>query len=442
MPSLVAMGFHEEHGLYPVNPRGEAVEELPAYVSLLDCPDPVDHVIAQIPQRAVTELVEQAIAKRVRSVQFYTAGFGETGDPELAALEVDLMGRLRDAGIRVFGPNCLGVYVPEARLTFMTGFPSEPGNVLLLSQSGSNAAGIIRATAPRGVRFSKVVSFGNGADVSAAELLDYALADSDTEVVAGYLEGVGDGRAFAEALRRCAAQKPVILLKGGRSADSARAASSHTGSLAGAIEVFDGLCRQAGALRANSMEELQDLIVAVTTPLASVAGPGVGMAGGPGGFAVLSADALADAGLRVPALPPATIEALREFVPIAGASARNPIDAQLSDEDWQRVYRLLAETDGIDVVFGTNLGPRDNPGGAVAALGALQRETGVPFVGIQRGVQTLPGGGLDDGGLASTAHAEGIATFPTVERAARVVAALLAWCVQREGLPALATPSA
>lgn len=440
MPSLVDQGYHEEHALYPVNPRGEAVEGIPAYTSLLECPDPVDHVISQVPARAVPEVVEQAIAKRVRSVHFFTAGFSETGDATMAAQEREFVGRLTAAGIRVIGPNCLGLYVPGERITFMKGFPQEPGNVFLLSQSGSNTAGIIRAVAPRGVRFSKAVSFGNGSDVDAAELLDYALADPETEVIAGYLEGVGDGRAFAAALRRCAARKPVILLKGGRHPDGARAANSHTGSLAGSFEVFDALCRQAGALRANNMDELQDLIVAVTTPLPATAGPRIGMAGGPGGFAVLSSDALADAGLRVPALPAETVDALHEIVPVAGSSANNPIDANVSDEDWLRVYRHLAESPVIDTVVGTNLGQRSVPAEAVAALATIQRETGVPFVGVQRSF-TGPAVGSEGDEFAALAHAQGVAVFANVERAARVIAALIAWRHQREDLPALSFPA-
>lgn len=449
MPSLVAHGFHENHGLYPVNPAGEAVEGLPAFKSLLDCPDPVDHVISQIPARGVRELVEHCIAKRVRSIQFYTAGFGETGDEELAALQRQFVGRLREARIRVLGPNCMGLYAPDERLTFMRQFPRESGDVLLLSQSGSNAGGIIRALAPRGVRFSKVISFGNGADLNAHDFLDYAAVDPQTRVVAGYIEGVSDGRAFFEALRRCAAVKPTVLLKGGVNPDGARAANSHTGSLAGSIEVFDAACRQTGALRARSMDELHDLVVALGTELVHVGGPGVGLAGGPGGFAVLAADAIAEARLRVPALPPATLEALGEIVPRAGASFRNPIDAQLRDEAWFEVYRILAATEPIDVVFGTSLGigrgPFSGDGAgdlearaeaAALVLGDLQRDTGVPFVGIQR-TPAPPAVLPPDGGFPEQARRQGVAVYPSVERAARTTAALLEWRQQREGLPPL-----
>lgn len=449
VPAMVALGFPDLHALYPINRGAEAVDGLPAYTSLSECPGPVDHVISQVPAVAVPGVVEECIKAKVRSVQFFTAGFSETGDATLAAVERAFVGRLRGAGIRVIGPNCLGMYVPAEKVSFMPGFPAEPGNVFVLSQSGSNAAGIVRGLAPRGVRFSKVISYGNGSDVSGPELLDYALADPQTEVVAAYLEGMIEGRAFFEALRRCARSKPVILLKGGAYPDGARAANSHTGALAGSIEVFDAMCRQTGALRARSMDDLHDLIAAVGTRLPCVAGPAVGLAGGPGGFAVLAADALGDAGLRVPELPAETQEALHEIVPVAGASARNPIDAQLGDEAWRRVYGMLAAAPGIDVVFGTSLGmPTGAPGvpapdgrdlqvqatAAAQALGVLQRETGVPFVGIQRNVLNL---GQGDGGFAECLHEQGVALFSSVERAARATAAMLEWRKQRAGLPDL-----
>ncbi len=449
MAAMVALGYQDSHALYPGNRSAEPVDGLPAYASLADCPGPIDHVISQVPAQAVPALVEECIAAKVRSVHFFTAGFGETGDAAQAAIEQKFVARLTGAGIRVVGPNCLGMYVPDEKVTFMPGFPAESGNVLVLSQSGSNAAGIVRGLVPRGVRFSKVISYGNGSDVAAAELLDYALADPQTEVVAAYLEGMAEGRAFFDALRRCARSKPVLLLKGGAYPDGARAANSHTGALAGSIEVFDAMCRQTGALRARSMDELHDLIAAVGTRLPHVAGPSVGLAGGPGGFAVLAADALGEAGLRVPELSPATQEALHEIVPVAGASARNPIDAQLSDEMWRRVYSLLAIVPNIDVVFGTSLGfsavgpgaPPANEGDlegrasvAADALGALQRDTGVPFVGIQRNVLNL---GQGDGGFVERLHEQGVAVFTSVERAARVTSALLEWRKQRAGLPEL-----
>ncbi len=216
-------------------------------------------MISQIPAAGVPELVDQAIAKGVRSIHFFTAGFSETGDEQMAAVEREFIARGQAAGIRMIGPNCMGLYVPDEGLAFMGGFPRRPGNVFLLSQSGANAGDIVGSLSALGVRFSKAVSYGNGADLRAHHFLDYAASDPQTEVVTAYIEGVRDGRPFFEALRRCAAVKPTILLKGGITAAGARAASSHTGSLAGSADVFEALARQSGAIRARTLEELVNL---------------------------------------------------------------------------------------------------------------------------------------------------------------------------------------
>jgi len=260
LASLLELKFEEDHALYPVNPKMDEIAGLRCYPTLLDIEGEVDHVISMVPARIVPSLVEQCIQKGIRSIHFYTAGFSETGDPEMANTEREFIAKLNDAGIRAIGPNCMGLYVPDERIAFMNGFPAESGEVFLLSQSGANAGDVIHGLSARGVRFSKAVSFGNGADVKAHHLLDYAASDPQTKVVAGYMEGVQEGRKFFEALKRCAAVKPTILLKGGIHAAGARAANSHTGSLAGSVEVFEALCRQSGALRVESMAELRDML--------------------------------------------------------------------------------------------------------------------------------------------------------------------------------------
>ena len=215
--SLLEQGFHERlnHGLYPVNPKADEIRGFKAYHSLLETPDPVDHVISLIPARAVPMLVEQAIQKKVRSIHFFTAGFSETGDEEMANLERTMVEKLTAAGIRVLGPNCMGLYVPYEGLAFMNQFPKEPGNVMFVSQSGANAGDVVRGLGNRGVRFSKVISFGNGSDLRAHHFFDYAITDDETDLVTSYIEGVQDGPKFLTALKALARVKPVILLKGG-----------------------------------------------------------------------------------------------------------------------------------------------------------------------------------------------------------------------------------
>ncbi len=300
LEALLDQGYDEHKPIYLVHPRATEISGIRAYPTILDCPDPVDHVISLIPRTAVETLVEQCVQKGVRSIHFFTAGFSESGEAGMADAELALAARARAGGVRVLGPNCMGLYVPEERISFGMDFPTESGNVMMISQSGANASNVVAGLAPRGLRFSKVVSFGNGSDIAAPELFDYAASDPDTAVVLSYIEGVRDGRAFFEAVKRCAAVKPTIILKGGFTAAGARAASSHTGSLAGSSAVFDALCRQAGALRVDSLDELYDMTVAVTTRVREVRGPRAVLAGGGGGFSVLSADAIAHHGLELP----------------------------------------------------------------------------------------------------------------------------------------------
>jgi acyl-CoA synthetase (NDP forming) len=440
---LMEFGFDRSR-IYPVNPGASEIGGLPCYPSLLDTPDPVDYVVSLVPARVVPELVEQCVEKRVRCVHFFTAGFSETGDPRMADVEREMIATLRAEGIRTVGPNCLGLYLPEIGLSFGADFPKDPGNVLLLSQSGWNAGGIVRSVAARGLRFSKAISYGNGADLKAHDFLDYAASDPATSVVMAYLEGVGDGRAFFEALKRCAAHKPAIILKGGLTDAGARAATSHTASLAGSIEVFDALCAQAGALRAETMDDLHDLSVGICTSAGRVRGRGTVLIGGPGGFAVLSADATAKAGLRLARLPDWARDELHEFVPVAGSSVDNPLDVMLHAPDLlERALRIVTRIPGTDVVLSTSPDGRPAMGGPggdqtaaarewAAMLERVEKDTGVPVVAVRP-----PSGGERDV-FAEAGFEHGISVFPNVARAARTVSTLITWRERREGLPAIA----
>ncbi|MFX1243303.1 MAG: CoA-binding protein, partial [Promethearchaeota archaeon] len=324
--AIKEMGF--QGPLYPVNPKATEILGLPCYPRLRDVPGPVDYVISSVPAPVVPELVEDCGVKEVKTLHFFTAGFSETGDRDLAALEKRVVERARELGVRIIGPNCMGLYVPSTGLSFMPGLPAESGPVAFISQSGANAGEFIRMTALRGLRYSKVISYGNAADLDESDFFAYCAADPETRVIASYIEGVKDGRRFLNAARRAGMAKPVAILKGGRTEAGGRAANSHTGALAGSLEVFDAACRQAGAVRAETMEDLVDITVAMTF-LSAFFGRRVGIIGGGGGQSVLAADEAASAGLEIPALPEDTQEKLRQFTPLAGTSVRNPIDTNV-----------------------------------------------------------------------------------------------------------------
>ncbi len=447
MPSFLhalrEQGYHERHALYPVNPKMTEVAGLRCYPSLLSCPDPVDHVISQIPARGVLDLVDECVAKGVRSLHLFTAGFSETGSAEMAEMEKEIVRRLAAGGVRLIGPNCMGLYVPSSGLAFFPDFPRQAGPVMVISQSGANAAEIVYSLADRGLRFSKVVSFGNGPDVDAAELLRYAAEDPETKIVAMYLEGVKDGRAFFDALAACAARKPVVILKGGLSALGARAAASHTGSLAGAADIFEAVCRQTGAWRVDSLSELSDVVVALSTGVSEVAGNRATFMTGGGGMAVLSADVLARFDIDLPEFSPELQGELRQFIPEAGTGVRNPVDAaigfQVGDQAG-RALRLFASGVDVDLVMcnmglpgpgfqvSVGVGSEDAREGMVHdtlhQMASASADTGVPFVGVRKDHDT------DQGAMTvflGKAMDLGVAVFPSVERAARTVASVLEW---------------
>ena len=326
--------------IYPVNPRLDEMLGLKAYHRLEDIPGPVDYVLSAVPASAILEVVEGARVKGTRLLHLFTARFSETGREEEAELEQELERRIRAAGIRLIGPNCMGLYYPKQRITFGPDMPKKPGNVGFLSQSGSHAFRVIGRGAARGLRFSKVVSYGNALDLNEAHFLDYFADDPDTEIIAAYVEGMKDGRRFFEALRRAAARKPVLVLKGGRSAAGHAAASSHTAALASQMTLWRAAVRQAGALEVGTVNELIDMLVAFGNA-GTARGNRVGVMGGAGGGMVEAADLCAEAGLDLPPLSPDMREALREKLPHAWDWIRNPVDVSITGGGHSDTFLLL-----------------------------------------------------------------------------------------------------
>ena len=431
--------------LYPVNPKADEIQGLKCYPRLTDIPGHVDHVISSVPLRFVEQLVEDCGAKGVKSLHFFTAGFSETGDEEAAALERRVLTRARELGMRVIGPNCMGLYYPAGGLSFMPFLPTEPGPVAMLSQSGANAGEFCRTAAVRGLRYSKVISYGNGSDIRESELLEYVAEDPETEVIACYIEGIRDGAHFMRALKKAAAVKPVAILKGGRTEAGTRAVNSHTGSLAGSLQIFDAAVRQAGAVRVERMEELVDQTVAFRY-LKSLAGPRAGIVGGGGGYSVLASDEIGAAGLDMPVLPADIQQKLHDFTPTAGTSVRNPVDTSVGWgpdglKPMLETIRIVAESPNIDyILYHTSYswgamraeGPSIVEVATEAAekLGAVSREAGKPIVCVAR----IPTSEMGMAGtLAFQQHvaAAGLPIFNSVEAAALAVKRFLTWQEQR-----------
>ena len=345
--------FQFEGRIYLVNPKGGEIRGIKVYQEFRGIPETVDYVIGTVPAKAAPGLIEECAKKGVKAVHFCTAGFTETGEEEGARLEARLLDFSRKTGIRIIGPNCMGIYCPGSRMSFSTDFPKESGPVGFISQSGGNTTALISRVKLRGIRFSKAISYGNACDLNESDFLEYFADDPETKIIALYIEGVKDGRRFYEALRKAARQKPIILLKGGVTEGGARAAASHTGSLAGSDAIWGSLCRQLGIIKVHSLEELTDSLVAMRF-MPDLRGRRVALVGAGGGSSVLIADEFERRGLKVPPLPQDTRDRIHEFTPLAGNILRNPIDYSQNMTEPEKLIKtvsIISQWEGVDFLI-------------------------------------------------------------------------------------------
>jgi acyl-CoA synthetase (NDP forming) len=327
-PEGVLMGLVEAGcpAVYPVNPKYREIMGLPCYPTLESIPGPVDYVVVSIPATGVMTLLEDCAGKGVKAVQFFTAGFSESGIAQRADLEREMLAKARASGFRIIGPNCVGLFVPKSGLVNISGVSFEPGPVAFISQSGGHANNIVQFSDFRGIRFSKVVSYGNGLDVDEIEMLEYFKDDPETKIIAAYIEGIKDGRRFKEALEAAAAVKPVIIYKGGRTEAGQRAAFGHTASMTSSIAVFEALCRQANVIQVNDIDELIDVLVLLSFADPLPQGTGMAMIGAGGGPSVLAGDVMEKHSLCLPALSNAIQNELKKVLPVDGSIFTNPLD--------------------------------------------------------------------------------------------------------------------
>ena len=267
------------------------------------------------------------------------------------------------------GPNCMGIYCPESKVSFDPNFPKESGHVGLISQSGGNTDYVIMEGGWRGVRFSKVVSFGNACDLNECDFLEYMIEDPQTEIIAMYLEGVKDGRRFLPLFKRAAREKTVVLVKGGCGEAGARATSTHTASLAGNHAIWETLCRQSNAIMVSNVEELVDTIVTLNF-IPDPGGRNILLFGPGGGASVLLTDEFERRGFRLPGVTASIREKLISFTQLAGNMLGNPIDygqSMMSSGNLTKAVDLLTDWDEIDFCV-SFLRPSQMPREAFAAL--------------------------------------------------------------------------
>jgi acetyl coenzyme A synthetase (ADP forming)-like protein len=345
----------EFHGpVFPVNPKAEVVHGVVAYPSVTDVPGDVDVAFICVPAAHVAQVARDCGTKGVRGLVVISSGFSEVGG-EGPQRQDELVDICRAYGMRIIGPNCMGIVntAPDIRLngTFATVYPP-PGRVGFLSQSGALGLAVMQYATELGLGLSSFVSIGNKADISGNDLVAYWNEDANTDVVLLYLESFGNPRRFARLAREVSRAKPIVAVKSGRSAAGARAAASHTGALLAASDVtVDALFRQAGVIRTDTLEEMFD----VATILANQAPPKgdrVAIVTNAGGLGILCADTCEANGLRVLPLSDATAERLRAFLP-PEASVGNPVDmiASATAEDYERAIGSVAADPDIDALI-------------------------------------------------------------------------------------------
>jgi acyl-CoA synthetase (NDP forming) len=336
--------------IYPINPTRDEILGLKAYPSLAAVPGEIDLAVLTTPTATVPALMQECVDKGIKGAVVITAGFAETG-AEGRRLQNDMLAVARRGGIRLVGPNCMGIWSAAGELSLC--FPTRPkaGPIAFVSQSGTFGVSMAQVASVRGYGLSKFVSIGNQADLGVADYLEYLADDDDTRVIVLYIEGLKDGGRFFEVARRVVRQKPIIVYKAGRSAAAERAAMSHTASIAGSSRVFDSMCRQIGLLQVTESFHLFEMAQAlVGLPLPS--GNRVAILGS-GGQGVVGTDACSNLGIALPELDAETTARISALLPAHAPAARNPVDfagssrTALQEADIIEMFLKLDYIDGV-----------------------------------------------------------------------------------------------
>lgn len=424
--NLIEFGFNGP--IYPVNPHLQSVHSIRAYPNLRAIPDPVELAIIVVPQPSVSEVIDDAAAKGVRGLIVITAGYRETGALGAQAEEA-LRAKVRAAGLRMVGPNCMGVINtdPEVRMnaTFAATMPTT-GSAGFMSQSGALGEMILAHAEQIGLGIARFVSMGNKTDVSGNDLLEAWENDSQVNVILMYLESFGNPARFAAISRRVTRRKPILAVKSGRSAAGARAAFSHTGALAGAEVAVDSLLEQCGVQRMGTMSEMFGLAAALAhQPLPR--GNRIGILTNAGGPAIMATDACSMRGLEVVELPESTQRALRAVL-APEASVRNPVDmiASADGARYAAALDILRQDDAIDGLIVLFVSPiMINAVEVARAIIDAGREARLPiltcFMGKEQGRE----------GVADLRR-NGIPVYLFPEEAARAMAGLVQYSRIRE----------
>ena len=331
------LDFGYKRKIYPINPKANEIQGLKTYPSVLDVPNPIEYAILNIPAHLVPQAMRDCVAKGVKFVHCFAAGFSENCTEEGKQLQIDITKIATDGGVRLIGPNCMGIYCPVSGITFCEDFPKQTGRIALVSQSGAEASRLIFLCQDFNLYFSKVVNYGNAADLDAPELLEYLTQDEETDIIALYIEGVKNYPRFVSAVKKCLKKKPVIILKAGLTKNGADVAAFHTGSITYPKIIWDDFFQQTGAIPAQTMDEVADILQSLTR-IKKLDGRRVAIIGRGGGIGVIATDICERAGLVVPPFSLETHEKLLQIRSDAGAMLRNPVEPKLGMEGTADFY--------------------------------------------------------------------------------------------------------
>jgi acetate---CoA ligase (ADP-forming) len=428
LENVKARGF--AGAVHPVNPSGEPILGYETVREVHALPPGVDLALVSLPAPAVPDAVKALAARGVRGAVILSSGFGEV-DADGRTVQAALLAIARPAGLRLVGPNCMGVYSAPAHLngTYFWDLPATAGGISIVSQSGAYGGLIFRHLGSRGLGVARFLSIGNQADVDIAEVIDYLVDDPHTTLIACFIEALRDGPRFVHAAARAAAiGKPIVVLKGGRSDAGRRAAGSHTGSLAGAYDVFRAACARTRIVLAEETEEFFDAIETLNAVgTARPAAPAVAILTVSGGPSVVAADAADRVGLRVPPLSDVVRDTLRRLLP-SFAAVGNPVDLtpQVEPQRIDSAIRAVMDSPEIAGAVVVTVG-LDIPAFGEAVVAAV-RVTGKPAVAFT----------ADAPGITALFRASGVPALPSPERAIRAWHAL--WQARPRAAPRVIDP--
>jgi len=410
LKNIVDAGF--EGNIYPVNPRGGKILGLSAYPSVLDVPGEIEAVVVVVPARFVASVIKECVQKKVKSAIIISSGFRDVG-PEGAALEKQMLEIATKGGLRIIGPNCQGICNPQIGFCATWPLISDVGDVAVISQSGSIALEVPSYLSRNQLGYSKTIALGNKSDVDEADLISFLAEDEHTKVITLYTEGMKEGRKLMDAVKKATREKPVLVLKGGKSEAGKKAVLAHTGSLAGSNKVFEAAVKQSGGLCVKNLEELCDVAKAFSM-MPVPRGNRLAVITSSGGAGILSSDACEDAGLVLSNLSGPTLKKLREGIPdycVIG----NPLDLTGNALNNAHLYgdalEVVLEDDSVDMVLVVYGDPIPHSFEAIEKQVEKARSLGIPVA-----VNYLGGGEVQEIETVSL-QKNGLPVFETPSRA-------------------------